>query len=69
MAIYTTFILPEDRPNLRNAVAVYAVIDNTDGHIIAYCLNSRDAELLKALHVYYGANFTEVVNKLVAEAE
>ncbi len=38
-------------------------------HIIAYCLNSRDAELLKALHVYYGANFTEVVNKLVAEAE
>ena len=54
MAIYTTFVEPADRPNLRNHHNLWAVVDATDEHIIAYCLHAADAERLKALLVYYG---------------
>lgn len=54
MAIYTTFVEQGDRPNLRNYPELWALVDDMDGHIIAYCLRAKDAEYLKALLVYYG---------------
>lgn len=59
MAIYTAFVEPEDRPNLLRHHIVYAVVDDTTEHIMAYCLSSQDAEFVKAVLVYGAEHMQE----------
>lgn len=49
---YTTFLEPEDRPNLLNRFNVYAVVDDVSERVMAYCLDSHSAEFVKLALVY-----------------
>ena len=68
MALYTTFVERADRPNLLMHPIVYAVVDDTNDTIIAYCLDSQRAEYIKACLEYAGEHFPEFVRHVSQHA-
>ena len=65
MAYYTMPVKQEDRPNLRNQHDVWAVCDDTNDSIIAYCLSGNKAEYVKACLVYASEHFPEFAKHAV----
>lgn len=69
MAFYTTLVEQEDRPNLRNQHNVWAVCDDMDDSVIAYCLSSNKAEHVKACLVYANEHFPGFVKDVQERVE